>query len=319
MLMNDNLQETEYWQSVYSQPLPYWQEMLDIIGQRHNLSAAIWERFSTGKNIVFAFGDVVIKLSPPFWREDLWNEVEAMEFVAHRLPVTTPELIATGEIEQWRYYVVSRAPGELMRKHWKALAPEDRANIAYQHGELMAALHALPIEGRLARLQGDWNTPMLAEQMATCEANMRRAGVPAPLLADLPTYLHSAQTLLAADKQWVLLHGDLDAINMHIEYEPQGWRISALFDWGDVRLGPVTHEFISPCVHSYCGEQSALHAWYAGYGLTAEQQTEAFEQNVMVRTILYYADQLTEYLNNIPGAANCQRWQEVAHCFWHIR
>jgi hygromycin-B 7''-O-kinase len=110
-LMNDNLQETEYWQSVHKQPLPYWQKTLDTIRQRHQLPAATRERFSTGKNIVFAFGDFVIKLSPPFWGEDLWNEVEAMEFVANRLPVTTPELVATGEIGLWRYYVVSRAPG----------------------------------------------------------------------------------------------------------------------------------------------------------------------------------------------------------------
>jgi hygromycin-B 7''-O-kinase len=216
MYLPDNLQEAEYWQSIHKQPLLYWQETLDVICQRHRLWTGTCERFPTGKNIVFAVGNVVIKLSPPFWGEDLWNEVEVMGFVAHRLPVTTPEVIATGEIGLWRYYITTHVPGELMRKLWKALTPEDRVILAYQHGELMAALHALPIEGKLPRLQGDWNTPMLEDQMAHCEAAMRQAGVPEPLLSDLPLYLGSAKPLLAADTHWVLLHGDLDAINMHI-------------------------------------------------------------------------------------------------------
>jgi hygromycin-B 7''-O-kinase len=309
ILLPDSLQEAEYWQSIHQQPLSYWQAALNVICQR----------FPTGKNIVFAVGDRVIKLSPPFWAEDLWNEVEVMEFVAHKLPVTTLDVIATGEIGRWRYYVTPRAQGELMRKHWQTLTPEDRASLAYQHGELMAALHALPTEGKLSRLQGDWNTPMLAYQMEHCAADMRRAGVPEPLLADLPHYLQAAQPLLAADTHWVLLHGDLDAINMHIDQIQHGWKITALIDWGDARLGPVTHEFISPCVHSYWGERSALQAWYAGYGLTPAQQTESLQHNLMARTMLYYADHFTRHLANIPAAASCQRWSEVAHHFWHMQ
>ena len=315
-LLPDYLQESDYWQSIYKQPLGYWQATLDMIALHHHLSAAAWVRFSSGKNIVFACGEVVIKISPPFWREDLWNEVEALQFVNGRLPVTTPDVIATGEIGQWGYLIMSRAVGESMRQHWTAITPAERVILARQHGEIMAALHALPVAGQVPRLQGDWNTPMLEYQMANCEAALRQAGVPEALLTDLAGYLSTAQPLLAADTRWVLLHGDLDAGNMNIERREDGWHISALIDWGDVRLGPITHEFISPCVHSYKGEQAALRAWYAGYGL---QGSAALEHNLMARTMLYYADEFATYLNHVPGAAACQRWEQVASFFWHMR
>lgn len=315
-MLPDQLSEQEYWQAIHKQPLDDWQPALDTIQQRHQLASATWERFAAGKNIVFAYGDVVIKLSPPFWAEDLWNEVEAMQFVAGRLPVRTPEVMATGEIGAWRYLVANRVPGELMRHHWKNITVAERVQLARQHGEIMAALHQLSVAGALPRLQGDWNTPMLEYQRAHCEAAMRKEGIPQSLLQDLAAYLDAAQPLIAADKDWVLLHGDLDAVNMNVVSDEQGWYISGLLDWGDVRLGPITHEFISPCVHSYLGETEPLQAWYAGYGLPT---SATLEHNLMARTMLYYADEFMRYLQAVPGALTCQRWEDVAHCFWHMR
>jgi hypothetical protein len=41
---------------------------------------------------VFLGTEVVVKFGPPFWLGDMAREAAALQFVAGRLPVTTPTL-----------------------------------------------------------------------------------------------------------------------------------------------------------------------------------------------------------------------------------
>ena len=115
----------------------------------------------------------------------------------------------------------------------------------------------------------------------------------------------------------MLLHGDLDAINLLVTEHNQQWRITGLVDWGDVKLGPATHDFISPGIHTCRGERDILHAWYAGYGLPMERSGH-FTHNIMARSILYYAGEFARYLKLVPGADQGQDWASVATSFWHL-
>jgi hygromycin-B 7''-O-kinase len=312
-----SIDEHGYWQRLYKQPIAFWQSALDSIRHRHQLPSGAWERSAFGKNVVFTLGAVVVKLSPPFWVDDLRNEAAILRFVAHRLPVATPELLADGELEAWGYLVLSRLPGEPLRLRWPLLAPSEKAVLAPQQGALMAALHALPTHDAPTRLVYDW-TARLAEQMAICEPAMRRSGVQAPLLAEIGRYLAQAQPLLLAETERVLLHGDLDAGNLLVEHQSGQWRISGLFDWGDGWLGPRTHDFISPGVHRLGGDPESLQAWYAGYGLAPEQRTRQLQHTVMARAMLHYADEWARMMARVPGADSCRDWFELADCFWHM-
>src|SRR5512141_3015095 len=104
LLLHD-IDERRYWDEVYAQPLPHWQPALDVIRARHRLSGDAWVRFSLGRNIVFAFGRTVVKLSPPFWVDEIPREMDALRFVHGRSPVATPEPIASGHLSGWRYLV----------------------------------------------------------------------------------------------------------------------------------------------------------------------------------------------------------------------
>jgi hygromycin-B 7''-O-kinase len=314
-LLPSNFDQAHYWRTIYAQPVPDWLPALEVIRARHHLPSGAWERFPLGRNVVFACGPVVVKLSPPFWIHEIPREVDALNFVQKRLPVATPALLATGELATWRYLVQTRLPGELLRTHWSSLEHHEKIALAQQHGAVMAAVHALPVPQAPASLAYDWSM-LLAEQWIECVPAMRKSGVPAPLLAGVEAYLEQARPLLAADHDQVLLHGDLDAINLLIERHNNHWRISGLVDWGDVKVGPRAHEFISPRIHMYRAEQATILPWYAGYGMTAKQPTPQFVHNVMARTMLYYADEFARILNAVPGVSDCQDWSDVAARFW---
>lgn len=306
-----------YWQRIYPQPITYWLTALEEIRQRHRLPAGAWTRYALGRNVVFAYGDLVVKLSQPAWAYEIPREADALTFIHQRLPVATPELLAIGELDGWAYLVQRRLPGDMMRARWAELPDAVKVALARQQGAIMAALHELPVHEAPASLAFDWGG-MLTEQKAECLAEMRTAGVPAALLADLPRYLAEAEPLFVADGSPVLLHGDLDAINLLIEEQHGTWRITGLVDWGDIKLGPAAHDFISPGIHSYCGQRDLLHAWYAGYGLNDKQRSLAFVRNVMARSMLYYAGEFARYLQAVLSAEQCRDWNCVADCFWQL-
>ena len=134
---------------------------------------------------------------------------------------------------------------------WAELGASDCAALAEQHGALMAALHALPLEDSPADLAFDWSA-LLGAQRTECVIEMRRAGVADALVRQVEPYLEATPW---GDDPPVLVHGDLTHLNLLVAEQGDGWRITGLIDWGDVKLGSRTHEFISPGVH--CQER-----WY---------------------------------------------------------
>jgi hygromycin-B 7''-O-kinase len=309
--------DATYWRDVYDLPLAAWEPALARIADQHHLPAGSWQRFPLGRNIVFGGGDVVVKLGPPFWAADVPTEAEALRFVSGRLPVVTASLLAEGTLDGWGYLVQRRLPGTLLRDVWPDLTPPERASVAFQHGALMAALHTLPPEEAPAILERDWPL-VIGGQWEDCLAGLAASGVPEPLLADAPAYLAPMRERVLASEPTVLLHGDLNFLNLLVECAPDGWRIAGLLDWSDVALGPVAHELISPAVHMYRGDRALLHEWYAGYGLTPERRSSVLQHEAMARAILWYAGEFGEMLERVPGAAACQCWSEVAERFWQI-
>lgn len=315
-LLPGTIDEAEFWRAVHRQPLDAWRPALEHIREHHRLPRGAWSRFRLGKNVVVGGPDVVVKLAPPFWAADLLAEAETLRFVEGRLPLATPAVAAQGTIGTWAYLVQQRLPGEPLRFRWPGLDSHERAALAYQQGGVMAALHALPTAAAPPQLSFDW-TAMLNEQRADCRRALLEVGVPTALVSDVDAYLDPVWTTLIDNSQRVLLHGDLDAINLLVVHQADGLQLSGLVDWGDAKLGPSMHEYISPGVHSFIGDGPALEAWYRGYGLDPEHGA-LIEHDVMARSILYYADELYRYLERVPGALACRRWADVARLLWKV-
>jgi hygromycin-B 7''-O-kinase len=161
-----------YWQELYRQPLPFWQAALDRIMAEHRLVSSPWTRAALGRNIVFVSTTAVIKLGPPIWQGEMMREAAALSAVGGRLPVATPTLLAVGTLDRWEYLVQTPLPGTNLRAIWPELDAAARAALAYQHGTLMAALHALPLHDSPSPLTFDWQA-MLDMQQAECVAEMQ--------------------------------------------------------------------------------------------------------------------------------------------------
>ena len=63
-----------YWNSIYAQKLPFWQEALTSIADQNKLSTDGWQRAALGRNVVFLGEQAVIKLGPPSRQGEMARE-----------------------------------------------------------------------------------------------------------------------------------------------------------------------------------------------------------------------------------------------------
>ncbi len=79
-------------------------------------SALRWAEISCFPNAT-----TVVKLGPPCWPGEMAREVAALRFVAGRLPVATPTLVANGTLDGWDYLVQQKLPGSNLWQLWPQL------------------------------------------------------------------------------------------------------------------------------------------------------------------------------------------------------
>ncbi len=317
-LLPPALDTDRYFADLHGQPLGYWQGALTALAARHDVPDGPWERATLGRNVVFLGPSVVIKLGPPCWAGDVAREADALRHVADRLPVRTPDVLACGTLDGWEYLVTARCPGVNLYHLWRELGAEARVDLARQHGALMAVVHELPVEALPPTLLGfDWER-MRSGQHADLELALTRSGLAPELVAQAAAYVAEADGLGAVVDATVLVHGDLSHLNFMVEQHDERWTITGLLDWGDVKVGPWTHELISPAVHMYRGDRDALRAWYGAYGQPSPETASAVAHVATARAMLYYAEEFAAILARLPGGERCHDWPAVARCLWQL-
>ncbi|HEX8919824.1 MAG TPA: hypothetical protein VF766_00005, partial [Pyrinomonadaceae bacterium] len=119
-----------------------WRQAVATICERHNLPYKSLRRSPQGENIIFFVDEtLVVKIFAPF-RDNYLRETTALEFAQGKLSIRTPELICTGEIEDWSYLVMTQIPGQASREVWASIGLRDRLEIASHLGVAMRELHA---------------------------------------------------------------------------------------------------------------------------------------------------------------------------------
>lgn len=285
--------------TLHAQPLAPWRAALEEVRERHGLPEGDFTRFRLGKNAVFAVGDAVVKLVPPFWAGDARREGAALRAVRGQLPLPTPDLLAGGTLGKWAYLVTRRLPGRPLREVWGELAESEQVRLAGQQAELLRAVQALPLP---ADLHFDWPGLLL------------RQGLELPRELRAPPALARSAEAFLLDVVWngpgfahapVLLHGDLNFLNLLCGEQAGHVTLTGLIDWSDARSGPPAHDLISPAVNQFRRWPAARRAWAATLNLTPDEGREA-----TARALLYYPDEWDGILEDLhlTGADN---WMEV--------
>lgn len=288
---------------------------VETICERHGVEALAIERFADGSVPVFAIGsELVVKLCPPFAISERDDESLALRVLDGRLPIPTPRVCATGELDGWGYILMSRLEGESLARAWPRIGPEDRLRLAQSLGESLAALHALR-DPRLAGLPGDWR-PFIEGQRATCLERQRARGLD-PLWCDqIPGFLEGVS--LEAAGHDALLHTEVMREHLLVREGPGGWAITGLFDFEPAMVGAVEYEFVSAGLFVSDGDPLLLRRVLLAYGLGEAELGPALSRQLMAWGLLHRYSNLPWFLKRLPPPAGTRTLDELANCWFGL-
>lgn len=255
---------TEFW-------LPAIRHLADV----HGLSGEP-EPLLEGSCVLFAVGDVVIKLFEPWYRAHADTEAASLRWLEGKLPVPTPRLVARSELEGWAVIVMSRLPGQTLAS--AALDGPALCSVLSQLGEVGRRLHGLP-EAKAA-LPNQWSA-FVSSQRAGALDRHRTLGASEELLAEIAAVLDETQ--LGRDLP-VFVHTELTDTNVLVEERAGRFELSGIVDFEPSMLAHPEYDLPSFTIFAARGDREASLAALRGYGV---EPTSELRRRLLVYTLLH--------------------------------
>jgi hygromycin-B 7''-O-kinase len=295
-----NFEAYKAWRADTSQWLPL---ALDI-AHGHGLSTASPHIFSTGTNLVIGLGDeLILKLFPPFFRDKFVSERSSLALLRGKLGIPIPEIVFEGKRDRWPYLVITRLPGVLGSEAWPALPEDQKERVLGEIGAVIAEVQRVPV-GELSLIEPRWDR-FIAAQTAGCRARHVRLGLPPKFLDGLDELLREVPALIPLDSPPVMLTGEYIPENFLLSRDGANWRLSGLFDFGDVMTGWGEYDLLGPSAFMAAGRPRRVRSLFEGFGYSAVDIDATLKRRLMALTMLHRASDPVRHIC-IEG------WQEKA-------
>jgi hygromycin-B 7''-O-kinase len=228
-----------------------WLPIVRDIARGHGLKAAAPHIFATGTNLVLGLGDeLILKIFPPFLRHQFNSERAALTQLHGRLSIPIPDVLFEGERDGWPYLVITRLHGMVGSEAWPGLSEDQKERVLLQIGATIAEAQRAPL-GELSNIEPGWQQ-FISQQIDGCRARHTRLGLPQKFLDGFDDILRDAATLIPLDRP-VILTGEYIPENFLLSRDGNGWRLSGLFDFGDVMTGFGEYDLLGPSAFMAAG------------------------------------------------------------------
>jgi hygromycin-B 7''-O-kinase len=269
-----------------------WRVAIQEIAQKHGLWPCALEPYDRGETIVWRAGEHVIKVTIPQCSYQIEAEVGCLTALEGKLSVTTPRLLAHGDLSGWPYVVMDRIQGVPLAEVWEELDHEERLRLARDLGSLCRELHSLPLDGFPTGWRTFW---------ATFSSNVgerhRAHGDASPLVLGIDSFLEKVGPL--DDSGLVPLHTEL--IDQHVYVSRRGGRVelSGLIDFADARVGAPFYEFGALSDFIFKGERGLLRELMLAYGVPAAELTEEYSEKLLAWSLCHRFASLPRTLSKL--------------------
>jgi hygromycin-B 7''-O-kinase len=274
------------------------------IARSHGLPHGDPHLFSTGTNLVVALNDrLVLKLFPPMLRRQFVSERTSLSQLRGRLSVPIPEIVLEGEREQWPYLIITRLRGIVGAQAWPVLPEQSKERVLAEIGATIAEVQRVPV-GALAAVEPPWDQ-FMSEQIRGCRARHERLGLARKYLDGLEDILRDAATLIPMNGPSVILTGEYIPENLLLSRETGDWRLSGLFDFGDVMTGWSEYDLLGPSAFMTAGMPRRVQSLFHGFGYSRADINSTLKRRLMALLLLHRASDPNRHIA-IDG------WQDKA-------
>ena len=145
----------------------------------------------------------------------------------------------------------------------------------------------------------------MRQQISGCRARHARLGLPEKFLGGLDGFLADTVPLIPMRAPPVILIGEYIPENFLLGCEAGDWRLSGLFDFGDVLTGWGEYDLLGPSAFMTAGMPRRVRSLFEGYGYAAADCGPALRRRLMALLLLHRASDPVRHIA-IEG------WQERA-------
>lgn len=291
-----------------------WLPLVTGIARLENVDVVSPTAFRTGTNLVVDLnGAVILKLFPPIYAAQFAAERLALRLLDGRLSVAIPSIRAEGEDSGWSWLIISKLPGTVASSVWAALSEGERLSILRDVGRIIAEVQSVD-PGELLAMPPAW-PDFIARQTARCLERHRRQGLPEHLLADLPGLLRTVPSVLPDNPPPVILTGEWIPENLLLSQTPDGWRLGAVIDFGDVMTGWREYDLLGPSTFMCAGVPGRLRALLEGYGLSDDDYDDAMRRRLTTLMLLHRASDL-RYIAIEGWQSLVARMEDLEELIW---
>jgi hygromycin-B 7''-O-kinase len=268
--------------------------------------------FATGTNLVVGLGDsLILKIFPPFHRSQFISERGSLRVLAGQLPIDVPEIVHEGERGGWPYLIMTRLSGVVASEVWPHMPEADKERVLRQLGETIASVQHVP-PGELTQVAPTWQDFMQG-QIAGCRARHQRLGLAQKFLDGLDDLLRDARELIPMDDaRPVILAGEYIPENFQVARDHDSWRVSGLFDFGDVFTGFGDYDLLGPSALMSAGRPGRVRCLLEGYGYAKSDMDAPFKRRLMALMLLHRASDPNRHIC-IPD------WPSKAADLWELQ
>jgi len=294
----------------------YLPPILEQIRKKHELGNGTWVQYRHGQNPVFRLGEThILKLVPLAIADDLAKEKEALSQSFVDLNCEVPNLKFFDKLQGWQYLIESKVDGILLKNLEGNLETEEKLDIAFRVGQMIATLHGTSFSDHFKQAYG-FQTILDSKRERWKKQNEGK--LKDSLILDFDQYLGIPIEKKPRSFKPVFLHGDLAPENILVTKGDGGWEVSGIIDFGNAMAGDPLFDFTAFGVLFGKGDPSVLSEMLKGYGWISSAENEQIRKRLMIYTILHPLADLKECLELIPETLEMSSWGEIEERFWPI-
>ena len=298
MLPSIRVDSWERWTRIYND-VSVWRGLIDAICAREGISYGRLHSASANTNAVFLLDRAfAMKIFSPFW-DEFRLERALLEALRPNPEIPAVELVGHGRVAdadgvRWPYLVTRYCEARPFSEIRGQLSEIDRVSLAGQLGRIVGRLHSLDAKRFANAATARAWSEVVSERRRAAVGELVAAGMlDASLERALEGLLDDAIEASLSDAR-VVVHGDLGSDHVLCAPTGDGWRIEALIDFGDAKIGAREYEWM-PVWMGFCGQDPVLaRAFLGGYdpGLLADAD---FPNRAVAWTLLhdFSTDELT--------------------------
>jgi len=300
MLPAIRINDWKDWTRVYND-VTVWRDLIDAICAREGINYRRLQPASGHTNAVFLLDrELALKIYSPFWNE-YGLERALLEALRTDGEIPAPELVGDGLIAdgggvRWPYLITRYLGARPFSEIRGELADSDVASLAGQLGCIVRRLHSLDTS-RFAgpSTERAWQE-VVRDRRRNSVSELVAAGVIDPGLGGPLSAMLDEAIVMDKREPRIVVHGDLGGDHVLCAPTEDSWRIAALIDFGDAKIGAREYEWM-PLWMGFCGRDPTLaRAFLDEYDATLVNAAQ-FSRRTLAWTLLhdFGADELIRH------------------------